>query len=313
MQPKKRAICVFGPTASGKTGLGVALAQAHNGVIVNADSRQIYKEIDIISAMPSAAEFAAARHELFRFLAPDVRYSVGQYIKDALAVVEQVWAENKTPIFVGGTGLYLKNLIEGMNFIPEVPAALEAELMARIKDEGAAALHAELAAVDAAAAARIEGQDTQRIVRALGVFLATEKTLTAWQAVPRSGGLVALGCEVLKVGVLPARDVLHARIEKRLDIMVAEGVESEIRALYDAGLSADLPALTGLGVAEFYDYFNGDRTLADALQGTLVASRQYAKRQCTWVKNSYGADILVENAADALSPVSNWVKSMNKI
>lgn len=309
MQPKKRAICIFGPTASGKTGLGIELAKAYKGVIVNADSRQIYRDIDIISAMPSAAEFAAAEHKLFQVLTPDVRYSVGQYVADALVTAEAVWANNKTPIFVGGTGLYLKNLIEGMNIIPDVVPEIEKTLMAQVEAVGSAEIHAKLAAVDGDAAARIEMKDPQRIVRALGVFLSTGKTLTAWQNVPREGGLLNMDIDVLRVGLLPERAVLHGRIEERLAMMQKEGVEAEIRALYDAGLSENLPALTGLGVAEFYAYFRGELSLDEALEATLVATRQYAKRQCTWVKNSYGADILVEKAADALPQVENWVKN----
>ncbi len=309
MQPKKLAMCVFGPTASGKTGLGIELAKTYNGVIINADSRQIYKKIDIISAMPSAAEFATAEHKLFQVLAPDVRYSVGQYVTDALAAAEAVWIENKIPIFVGGTGLYLKNLIEGINVVPDVAPEIEAALMDEIKANGSTVIHAKLAAVDGASAARIEVNDPQRIVRALGVFLSTGKTLTVWQNVPRAGGLLNMDVDVVRVGILPERAILHGRIKERLGIMQKEGVEAEIRALYEAGLSENLPALTGLGVAELYAYFRGEMSLEEALQATLVATRQYAKRQCTWVKNSYGADILVENAADALPQVENWVKN----
>lgn len=161
-------------------------------------------------------------------------------------------------------------------------------------------------AVDAATAARLKPQDTQRIIRALGIYLTTKIPLSIWQEKPREGALEA---DILTVGLLPDRQKLHARIEARQIQMFDMGVLSEVKALYDANLTPDLPALTGLGVADLYAYFTGEKTLSEAKENMLIATRQYAKRQCTWVKNSYNANILVENPQDALPHIANWVKN----
>lgn len=303
-----QAICIFGPTASGKTSLGIDLANAHNGEIINADSRQIYQQIDIISAMPSAEEFAAAPHHLFQFLSPEKRYSVAQYQKDAAQKAQELVAQGKMPIFVGGTGLYLNSLIHGINHIPDIPRALEESLEVDTQTRGLDALHAELTEVDPVAASRIHATDPQRIVRALAVYRHTGQPISAWQSAPKEG---ALNVNWIKIAINPERATLHNRLEQRMGIMVKEGILEEVKALYDAKLSPKLPALTGLGISDIYKHFDGNLTQEEALNAMLIATRQYARRQITWLNNTFKPDLVIKHPKDALPQITKILSKNN--
>lgn len=286
-------LVVFGPTASGKTGLGVKLAQAFNGVVINADSRQIYRQMPIITAMPTPEEQAAAPHLLYDFLEPDAPYSAKHYISDATNAVQHVQAQGKLPIVLGGTGFYIKTLLEGLSPVPDVHAETVQALNKRAEEEGIAPLYAELKRCDPETAAEVKPADAQRIIRALSVYETTGKPLSYYQKLPKQD---ALSVTPYYIALNPERERLIARINKRFDIMLEEGLEQEIRALYDKGYDCTLPSLTSIGVPIFFDSFEGRTTWQNACDVTCTHMRQYAKRQRTWFRNQYPADIVLENA-----------------
>ncbi|MCP5405821.1 MAG: tRNA (adenosine(37)-N6)-dimethylallyltransferase MiaA [Pseudomonadaceae bacterium] len=278
-------VTLFGPTASGKSALALGLAEVLDGEIVNADSRQIYKGMPLITACPSAEDYARVPHHLYEFLSPDVRYSAGDYAKAATQVIQNVQARGKTAIVVGGTGFYLRALMEGISPIPPISDDINAAVEAEVAEDIAAA-YARLQTVDAAWAARIQPTDAQRIARGLAVHGATGRALSEWQQAPASGSPFAF----IKLALCPPREVLHRRIADRWQAMLEQGLLEEIRSLKEAGHAATLPALTGLGVAELYRYFEGDLSLEQAVELGIISHRQYAKRQATWLNNQYAAD-----------------------
>ncbi|MDO4709670.1 MAG: tRNA (adenosine(37)-N6)-dimethylallyltransferase MiaA [Pseudomonadota bacterium] len=288
------ALVLMGPTAAGKTAAALALAERYQGEIVSVDSALVYKRLDIGSAKPDAAEQARVRHHLLDLREPWQPYSAADFAADARSAVEDILARGKLPILAGGTGLYFQALLRGLAAMPEADAAIRTKLAARAAAEGWAALHAELAAVDPVAAARIHATDPQRIQRALEVWQLTGKPISRWQAEGRRQG--QFPARVLKLVLAPAeRSVLHQRIEARFDAMLAAGFLDEVRALRAlpelAGHPAvrDLPAIRAVGYRQAWDYLDG---LCDA--GTfrnqgIFATRQLAKRQLTWLRNQHDA------------------------
>ncbi len=291
MAQKDVAITVFGPTASGKTGMSIGLANTFNGSIINADSRQVYKRMPIITAMPSDEEFAAAEHRLFNFLEPDEPFDVNQYIELATHEAGDLWRQGKVPIFVGGTGFYLQGLEEGISPIPVSDPSIREALMAEVEKVGIEQLHQKLQQVDPKLAETLHATDTQRVLRGLEVFEATGKPLSQWQKQPKAG---ALDCRFIKIAIIPPREVLYERIHKRFDIMLEEGLVDEMKALKAKGYSPNLSSMTSLGVQEFFSYLDGNMSFEDACGKTLQYMRNYAKRQCTWLRNQYNADIVLE-------------------
>lgn len=286
------AIMLFGPTASGKTALAIQLAQQLNAVIINADSQQMYQEMPILTAMPSAEEFAAAPHQLFSVLAPTQKFNVADYLSAAGAAAKQVVAEGKTPLFVGGTGFYLQALAQGISPIPPVDETLVEHLTQQAAQEGTAALHAKLVKVDPQIAARLEVGDTHRVVRALSVFQATGVPLSTWQSTAQSG---ALPYSFHKIALHPVRNVVVSRINKRFEAMLQMGVLDEVKALKEKyGDIQKLPCRTMHGLRELSAHLDGALSLEEAKELLLAQTRQYAKRQATWIRNSYGADTTVE-------------------
>lgn len=277
-------LVLFGPTASGKSGLALALAEALNGEIINADSRQIYSGMPIITACPTADDYARIPHHLYEFLQPDVRYSAGDYAKASTARIDAVQARGKTAIVVGGTGFYLRALMEGISPIPEVPLGVAAAAEAEVAESPPKA-YERLQTLDAPWAACIHPTDCQRIARGLAVYDATGTPLSTWQEAPRQ----AAPFRFIKLALCPPREVLHARIAARWQQMLEEGLLEEIRALQHVGYAATLPALTGLGVAELYRHLDGELTLEQAVELGIISHRQYAKRQVTWLNNQYAA------------------------
>ncbi len=302
---KPNAITLFGPTASGKTALAIHLATALNGVIINADSRQVYTHMDIITAMPTDEEFKAAPHRLFQYINPNTPFSAGHYLKEATKAAAEIIADGKCPIFVGGTGFYLKTLTDGISPIPEVPANILNTYNHRLKTEGAEALHAALTKVDPNIANNIETNDSQRIFRALTVWEFTKKPLSEWQKAPREG---ALPYAFHKLALLPARETVYSRIHQRFDIMMNAGLIDEMKNLHNMGFSENLPALKSLGIPEFFKWINEQTTFEEVKKHFLQTQRNYAKRQFTWAKNQYKADfeLTKPHAGRALK----WVKKI---
>lgn len=280
------AVLIAGPTASGKSALALAVARRTGGVIVNADSMQVYGVLDLLTARPDAAALASAPHRLYGHVPPACAYSTGRWLADVAALVEAGAFAGRRAIFVGGTGLYFRALTEGLAPMPDIPAALRARLRRRLAAEGSAALHRVLATRDPETAARLQPGDGQRIVRALEVLEASGRPIGAWQAA-RSAPLVDLS-QASALVIEPDRAALAAAIGRRFDAMLEAGALEEVAALRALALDPALPAMKAIGVRELSAVLDGQRTLAEAAARAKAATRQYAKRQATWFRHQLG-------------------------
>jgi len=285
---KKPVLIVAGPTASGKSGLALAIASAFDGVVVNADSMQVYRELRVLTARPSPEDEARAPHRLYGVLSASEVCSAGRWRDMALVEIESAHSTGKLPIVCGGTGLYLKALTAGLSPMPDLPEEIRERMRARLATEGPEILHRELSARDPAMAERLEPADGQRVVRALEVLEATGQTLTEWQAVPASGP--PKGMYFATILLTPPREELYARCDRRLEAMLDEGALDEVRRLRAMGLAADLPATRALGVKEISEYLAENKALDQALAEAQQATRNYAKRQLTWFRHQIIAD-----------------------
>jgi tRNA dimethylallyltransferase len=278
------AILIAGPTASGKSRLAAVLARAHRGVVINADSMQVYRELRVLSARPSAGDEHAVAHRLYGHVPAATRYSVGLWLADAAAVLAEVRGDGRLPVFVGGTGLYFKALTEGLASIPPIPAPLRGRLLTETEPVPTEALHARLAAADPETASAVRPSDRSRILRGLEVFEATGRPLAEWRRGEGSAPLVDAG-RALRIVLDPPRPWLHQRIATRADHMVHDGAIDEARTLGRLGLSPDLPAMKAIGVRQFLDHDAGKLTLAEAIASVKTETRRYAKRQVTWFRH----------------------------
>ena len=272
---------IAGPTASGKSALALDLARAADGVVVNADSAQVYRDLRVITARPPIEEEALAPHRLFGHVdAADTGYSAARWAAEAAREVDAAHAAGRLPILVGGTGLYLRTLIDGIAPVP----AIDAHVRAEVRALPVAAAHAALAAEDPAAAARLAPADTTRVARALEVVRGTGRPLAEWQAA-RAGG-IGDRIDLVAAILLPPRDVLVARCDARLAQMFDGGAPEEVAALLArADLPADAPVRRAIGVPEIAAWLAGDATRDAALAAARLATRRYAKRQLTWFRH----------------------------
>lgn len=288
------AIALMGPTASGKTALALDWAQRFNGEIVSVDSALVYRGLDIGAAKPSVGERAAAPHHLIDVREPWQPYSAADFASDARAAVEDIVARGRLPILAGGTGLYFRALLQGLSPMPEADPEMRALLAAEADDRGWAAMHAELAVVDPAAAARIHVNDPQRIQRALEVYRLSGRSISDWQR-ETIAAAQRFPCRVLKVAVAPRdRSGLHGRIERRFDAMLDAGFLDEVRVLralpelqrHPAPL--DLPALRAVGYRQAWEHLDGVLPATVFRDRAIFATRQLAKRQLTWLRSDPG-------------------------
>jgi tRNA dimethylallyltransferase len=276
-------ILIAGPTASGKSALALAVAEKHRGTIVNADSMQVYRDLRIITARPTAAEEAQVPHRLYGHVDAAENYSVGRWCQDARAALDEARREGRLPILVGGTGLYFTALTLGLSAVPPTPPEIRAMVRARCDSEGAAALHAELARRDPAMAERLKPGDRMRIARALEVLEATGRSLTDWH---RDGMPAILDPDgALKIFLAVDRDELQRRIDARFDAMLAAGALDEVRALAARGLDPMLPAMKAHGVPWLRRHLAGEISLEVAAEGGKQDTRRYTKRQVTWFRH----------------------------
>lgn len=279
-----RPILIAGPTASGKSGLALRLAERLGGIVVNADSMQVYRELRILTARPSAEDEARVPHALYGCVPGSQSYSAGRYAADVARVLDQAARDGRRAIIVGGTGLYFKTLTEGLSPIPAVPDDIRAHWRARGAEVGASALHAELAARDPEMAERLAVTDTQRIVRALEVLEATGVSLAQWQRVPRQPVLPL--DRTIPLLVVQERDELYRRIDARFASMLEEGALDEVIQLGAMGIAAPAPILTALGVRPLMLHASGELTRDEAIAAGQTETRQYAKRQLTWSRSN---------------------------
>ncbi len=298
------AILLMGPTASGKTALAIELARALPAEIVSVDSALVYRGLDIGTAKPAPALRAELPHHLVDILDPAEAYSAGRFRRDALAAMDAIRARGRLPILVGGTMLYFRALLRGLAELPEADPALRAALDADAALRGWPALHAELAGVDPAAAARIRPGDSQRIQRALEVWRLTGTPLSQLQA---AGTVRPAGWRFLKLGLAPARASLHAAIGRRLEAMMAAGFLAEVEALFARGdLHPGLPAIRAVGYRQLWAHLAGECSLEQAVDAAVTATRRLAKRQMTWLRAEPGLHWL-EDAAGGLPAASAWL------
>jgi len=301
----KRAVLIAGPTASGKSALALALAEALGGTIINADSMQVYRDLRIITARPTPADEARAPHRLYGHVDAAATYSVGHWINDAARVLDEVTTRAELSILVGGTGLYFKALTRGLAAVPPIPPQVRAAVRARLAAEGAAALHAELARRDPVGAAALKIGDGVRIVRALEVIEATGRPLAAWH---RDGTAPLVDrARAIKIFFAPDRAELKERIGARFDAMMAAGALEEVRALDARGLDPWQPALKAHGVPWLRRALAGDMPLADAIEAGKRDTWRYTKRQFTWFRHQL-PDFAWVAPADAAAIVSEALK-----
>lgn len=277
-------VLLAGPTASGKSRLAVELAQRHGGVVINADSMQVYRELRVLTARPSAEDEALAEHRLYGHVSAGTRYSVGTWLADIAPELAEARRAGRLAIVAGGTGLYFKALTEGLATVPPVPPEVRERIAAEAGGLDAPALHARLAAVDPEDAASIRSSDRSRIVRALEVYTATGRSLAAWQRSAEARPLVGPR-GTMQVVLLPERGELHRRIGERAAGMVHHGAREEVAGLLALGIGAAMPAMKAIGVREMRDHIAGALSLEEAVAAISTETRRYARRQLTWFRN----------------------------
>ncbi|RTL60531.1 MAG: tRNA (adenosine(37)-N6)-dimethylallyltransferase MiaA [Hyphomicrobiales bacterium] len=275
-----KVVLIAGPTASGKSGMALEIARRRGGMIINADSMQVYRELRIITARPTLEEEREVPHALYGFVPAAEAYSVGRYVLDAARAIAAARKQGLLPIVVGGTGLYFKALLEGLSPIPAIDPGVRERWRRRGDEEGPQALHALLRDVDPEAAQRLMPTDKQRLVRALEVAESTGRTLSAWQKEP--GQPVLDEAETVRLLVVADREALMQHIDARFDGMLSAGVLEEVRDFARLGLSEELPSVRAHGVRPLLAHLRGDLSLEEAAEGSKAETRQYAKRQVTW-------------------------------
>ena len=279
--PSYDAVLIAGPTASGKSQAALALAEALGGVVINADSMQVYREVRVLSARPSEADMALVPHLLYGHVGAAERYSVGRYQIEAASALAEARAGQRLPIFVGGTGLYFAALTEGLATIPSVPAEIREASRQRLQALGVAGLHAELAARDPATASGLRPTDPQRVLRAWEVFEATGRPLISWQR--EAGTPVLAGLKLARFVLDLDRSDLRERIAQRFLAMLEAGALAEAATLQ--GLDPTLPAAKILGLRQLAALAAGEMSETDAVSLAVTATRQFAKRQVTWFRH----------------------------
>jgi tRNA dimethylallyltransferase len=278
-----KAVLIAGPTASGKSALALTLAQKTGGVVINTDSMQVYRDLRVITARPTPAEEAVVPHRLYGHVDAALNFSAGAWVADAAKILSEAKAENRLPIFVGGSGLYFKALTRGLSAVPSIPAEVRDGVRARLERDGVEALHAELAQRDPVSAERLKPRDRARIARALEVVEATGRALTDWH---REGlpPLLPPG-DFSALFLAPGRDQLYARIDARFDAMMAAGALKEVAELAARQLDPLLPAMKAHGVPALIRHLRGEIARDEASEISRADTRHYAKRQFTWFRH----------------------------
>ncbi|QQO32628.1 tRNA (adenosine(37)-N6)-dimethylallyltransferase MiaA [Bradyrhizobium diazoefficiens] len=278
-----KAVLIAGPTASGKSALALELAQSVGGIVINADSMQVYRDLSVITARPTPDEEARVPHRLYGHVDAAVNFSAGAWVADAAKMLEEAKAEGRLPIFIGGTGLYFKALTAGLSVVPPILAEVREGVRARLERNGVEALHAELARRDPRAAERLNLRDRTRIARALEVVEATGRSLLDWH---HEGQPPLLPKDSFRaVFLAPERDELYARIDARFDAMLGAGALTEVEQLAARNLDPLLPAMKAHGVPALIRHLRGELSLEEAATIGRADTRHYAKRQFTWFRH----------------------------
>lgn len=290
----KPVVVIAGPTASGKSALAVDLAERLSGVVINADSMQIYRGLETLTSAPGAEMHARAPHFLFGVLSPDQICSAGEWREMAIAEIQSAHEADRVPVVVGGTGLYLQTLMAGIAQMPAIPSNIRDRVRARLTREGSAALHERLKQADPVTANRLSRHDSQRICRALEVLEATGRSLTDWQREEfRPADLDEL--KFYTVLLMPPREELYPACDARFCRMLESGALDEVQILSDLALDPELPAMKALGVPHLLAHLRGELTLEDARRLGQQATRRYVKRQVTWFTRQIVADLVIKS------------------
>jgi tRNA dimethylallyltransferase len=301
---KPDVIVITGPTASGKSGLALALAKERRGTVINADAMQTYNAFPILTAQPGAAERAAIPHRLYGVLALAETLSAARWSAFARTEIEQCLAQGRLPILCGGSGLYLRALMQGLAAMPAIAEGIRAAAEAEWRQMGADAFRARLAQRDPALVAKLKPGDRQRHVRAWEVLVATGRPLSQWQA----GKGEAAPWKFFTILLAPERAWLRERIEARFDSMISSGVLAEVRAVFDTHPDMASPGLNAHGAPELFRHFRGELSLEEARRITIDHTRQYAKRQMTWFRHQLTPDLVVEAGANlGLGPLEKYL------
>lgn len=303
-------IVIAGPTASGKSALALNIAEELNGVVINADSMQVYKDIPILAATPTAEDTVRAPHKLYGIYDAAYQGNVVEWLGLCKKEIDTARKEGKTPIVVGGTGLYIESLTKGVTPIPETPAEIRQKVGEILKEDGLEKLYADLQKIDPATAERLSENDTTRIRRAIEIYLHTGKTLSYWHTLPLK--TVYAPEEFLLTYINVPRKILDERSRIRFDAMLEQGALEEATALVNRNLPDSLPAMRALGVQELKAYITGKCSLSEAVENAKLHTRQYAKRQCTWFNNRYKPDICYNVEENTQKNVVDDIKKAHK-
>ncbi len=304
-------IVIGGPTASGKSQLAVDLALALDGVVINADASQVYKSIPIISAAPSEKETSKIPHRLYGCLSDEENGNVVSWLALAAEEIRRAWQVGKTPVVVGGSGMYLDNLINGVTPIPEVDSDIRQQALEIIQKEGVEGLYLHLCRVDAAGAAMVKPADAIRVRRAFEIFMTTGISIAKWFARPMIKKLPET--EFFVIRLLPEKAILDRRCNLRFDIMAASGAIDEVKELLSRGLDPSLPVMKAKGVPELAMFLRGEISLREAVETAKLRTRQYAKRQLTWFRNKLNADVTLPQCYGGETKIINNVKNQYKM
>ena len=284
-------IMIAGPTASGKSQLAIELARRFAGAIINADSMQLYNDLKILTARPQPQDMLDIPHHLFGIYDAEHRASVAEWLGHAATAIDKVRSAGQLPIIVGGTGMYLQAGVRGIAPVPNVPPDVHQYCLDLYRKLGGTKFREALACYDADIAARLIDGDSQRLVRAMGVAMATDRPLSWWQQQPHKGALLG---RVVTIAMMPPRPALYDRINQRFDHMLMHGAIDEVSRLMSRQLDPALPLMKALGVAPITAFITGDITKDEAAVVAKRDSRRYAKRQMTWIRNNFNAQIVVE-------------------
>jgi tRNA dimethylallyltransferase len=275
-------VSIMGPTASGKTGLALELASQVPAEIISVDSALVYKHMNIGTAKPTAEEMAVAPHWLVDIIEPTEAYSVADFVDDTTRLISEIHGRGKLPILVGGTIMYFNALINGISPLPKSDTEIREAILSEANERGWQAMHADLETVDPVSAGRIHPNDPQRLTRALEVYRSSGKSLTHWQ----QKAIYRCPYKIDQFAIAPKeRAVLHDRIAQRFDLMLAQGLVDEVKALYERGdLHEDMPAIRAVGYRQVWQYLKGELSYAEMRDKGIIATRQLAKRQLTWLR-----------------------------
>jgi tRNA dimethylallyltransferase len=279
----KPVLIIAGPTASGKSSLAVDVAEAFSGVVINADSMQVYRHLSLLNAKPSSEDMARVPHRLYGVFSPEDICSAGRWLSMAIDEISAAWEDNHLPIVVGGTGLYIKALVYGLADVPDIPDEARKQVRKLYQDLGEDGFRKKLSGLDAVAAAKISPGDGQRLIRAYEVVSATGETLDVWQG--RQENAAPLPASFAMIALSPPRDELYVRINDRFEQMVANGAIEEAAAMQKLGLDPQCPVMKAVGVRELGRYLAKEISLDEAKDAAKQASRNLAKRQMTWLRH----------------------------